>query len=47
MATTDRELLEKIVADYDLRRKHWWGRFLLWLLLKTTKGVTHADNSKG
>jgi hypothetical protein len=32
---TDR-LLEKVVADYDRRRATRWGRFLLWLLRKTT-----------
>jgi phage terminase large subunit GpA-like protein len=30
------EILAKVVADYDRRRQHWWGRFLLWLLRKTT-----------
>jgi hypothetical protein len=30
------ELMAQIVADYDRRREHWWGRFLLWLLRKTT-----------
>ena len=30
------EILRQIVEDYDRRRAHWWGRFLLWLLRKTT-----------
>lgn len=30
------EFLRQALADYDRRRKHWWGRFLLWLLRKTT-----------
>ena len=30
------EILRLILADFDDRRKHWWGRFLLWLLRKTT-----------
>jgi hypothetical protein len=30
------ELHQQILADYDRRRSHWWGRFLLWLLRKTT-----------
>jgi len=29
-------VLAQIVADYDRRRSKWWGRFLLWLLRKTT-----------
>jgi len=32
----DRALLHQVAADYDRRRQHWWGRFLLWLLRKTT-----------
>ena len=32
----ERALLQLIVNDYDRRREHWWGRFLLWLLKKTT-----------
>jgi hypothetical protein len=34
--TPEREILTKVVEDYDRRREHWWGRFLLWLLRKTT-----------
>jgi hypothetical protein len=30
------EVLKKIVADYDRRKSKPWGRFLLWLLRKTT-----------
>ena len=30
------EALRKIVADYERRRRTRWGRFLLWLLRKTT-----------
>ena len=30
------ELLRRALADYDRRRKHWWGRCLLWLLRHTT-----------
>lgn len=30
------EILRQVVADYDRRRSHWWGRLLLWLLRKTT-----------
>jgi hypothetical protein len=30
------EFLAQVLADYDRRRIHWWGRFLLWLLRKTT-----------
>ena len=29
-------LLDKLQADYDRRRSNRWGRFLLWLLRKTT-----------
>lgn len=29
-------VVAEVVADYDRRRSHWWGRFLLWLLRKTT-----------
>ena len=29
-------LLDRLEADYRRRRSHWWGRFLLWLLRKTT-----------
>lgn len=32
----EREILAKVVEDYDRRREHWWGRLLLWLLRKTT-----------
>jgi len=32
----ERELLNLVIEDYDRRREHWWGRFLLWLLRKTT-----------
>jgi hypothetical protein len=34
--TPEREILHLVVEDYDRRREHWWGRFLLWLLRKTT-----------
>ncbi len=30
------QILREIVDDYDRRRKHWWGRLLLWILRKTT-----------
>ena len=30
------ELHREILADYDRRRSTRWGRFLLWLLRKTT-----------
>lgn len=30
------EVLQEIVSDYDRRRATRWGRFLLWLLRKTT-----------
>lgn len=30
------EILEDVVNDYERRRASWWGRFLLWLLKKTT-----------
>lgn len=30
------EVLAAVVADYDRRRATRWGRFLLWLLRKTT-----------
>ena len=36
MTDEDKEVLRRVVADYDRRREHWWGRFLLWLLRKTT-----------
>jgi hypothetical protein len=29
-------VLQQIVDDYDRRRSTRWGRFLLWLLRKTT-----------
>jgi hypothetical protein len=29
-------LLMKVVADYDRRMATRWGRFLMWLLRKTT-----------
>lgn len=29
-------LLDKLESDYRRRRAHWWGRFLLWLINKTT-----------
>lgn len=29
-------ILKAALEDYDRRREHWWGRFLLWLLRKTT-----------
>ena len=29
-------LLDRLEADYQRRRVHWWGRLLLWLLNKTT-----------
>jgi hypothetical protein len=29
-------LLKQLVDDYDRRRSTRWGRFLLWLLRKTT-----------
>jgi len=32
----ERAILQLIVDDYDRRREGWWGRFLLWLLRKTT-----------
>jgi hypothetical protein len=31
-----REIIRQIVEDYDRRRETRWGRFLLWLLRKTT-----------
>jgi hypothetical protein len=34
--TTDHELLIKAAADYDRRMSTRWGRFLMWLLRKTT-----------
>lgn len=30
------EILARVVADYDRRMSTRWGRFLLWLLRKTT-----------
>lgn len=30
------EALRKVVADWDRRRSKLWGRFLLWLIRKTT-----------
>lgn len=30
------EILRRVVEDYDRRRRHWWGRLLLWLLRHTT-----------
>lgn len=30
------ELIADLVRDYDRRRSTRWGRFLLWLLRKTT-----------
>jgi len=30
------QILRQVVEDYDRRRERWWGRFLLWLLRKTT-----------
>lgn len=33
---TDDEFRAAVVADYDRRRRTRWGRFLLWLLRKTT-----------
>jgi hypothetical protein len=30
------QVLLDVLADYDRRRSHWWGRFLLFLLRKTT-----------
>jgi hypothetical protein len=32
----DNVLLAKLVADYDRRMARRWGRFLMWLLRKTT-----------
>jgi hypothetical protein len=34
--TESEEVLRKIIDDYDRRRAKPWGRFLLWLLRKTT-----------
>jgi hypothetical protein len=34
--SAERDLLEKVVADYERRRRNPWGRFLLWLLRHTT-----------
>lgn len=34
--TPEQEILRRAIEDYDRRREHWWGRFLLWLLRKTT-----------
>jgi Na+/melibiose symporter-like transporter len=36
MSTETEDILAKILADYDRRRATRWGRFLLWLLRKTT-----------
>ena len=33
---TDQEIVDMVQADFDRRRAGWWGRFLLWLLRKTT-----------
>jgi hypothetical protein len=33
---TDEEIVDLMQADYDRRRENPWGRFLLWLLRKTT-----------
>lgn len=33
---SDRELLDKVRADDARRRKHWWGRVLIYLLRVTT-----------
>lgn len=30
------QTLQLVVSDFDRRREHWWGRFLLWALRKTT-----------
>jgi hypothetical protein len=30
------EIMRKVIDDYDRRRSKLWGRFLLWLLRKTT-----------
>ena len=40
-----RQTLRLVVDDYDARREHWWGRFLLWLLRKTTRGSTPREPS--
>jgi hypothetical protein len=32
----EEQILRPAVEDYDRRRSHWWGRFLLWLLRQTT-----------
>jgi len=32
----DQTLVKKLLDDYDRRRSTRWGRFLLWLLNKTT-----------
>jgi hypothetical protein len=33
---SDEEIVDRMQADFDRRRSWWWGRFLLWLLRKTT-----------
>jgi hypothetical protein len=33
---TDEEILDRLQADYDRRRRRLHGRLLLWLLRKTT-----------
>ena len=35
-AMTPENVLHLVASDYDRRRQGWWGRFLLWLLRKTT-----------
>lgn len=30
------DLLNEVLADYERRRAHWWGRFLFWMLRRTT-----------
>jgi Na+/melibiose symporter-like transporter len=32
----DEDFRQAVIADYDRRRRTRWGRFLLWLLRKTT-----------
>jgi hypothetical protein len=32
----DEEFRAAVIADYDRRRRTRWGRFLLWLLRRTT-----------
>lgn len=36
MATSAEQLLAAALEDYDRRMSTRWGRFLLWLLRKTT-----------